>query len=337
MNRKKHSSPFNMLLKIGVLAMAVLVALAITSPSPPVSDAASREEEAAVNAARQQLKELQNSISREMARHRADGLPAVELTPEEDETPDSDATPEQREQLERLRRNLALSTEPLDLGEENKSGQENEFDPDSLTLAEIKSQAEARSQTVQPYIDQELEDKKALLAAEEARLNLERQSMEQLRSDIEDRLAELKQVQAAMEAVANISGQQAEAIDEIKTSLEERQAKVLQVSKIIGQMKPAAGASVITMLRNDLAVEVVSKLSPRIAGRIMNAMPPEKAAIISALMASQNKVAAAENNQNQLVKELDEALQAAGSKAAQAARPAQAPAPAANPAASDNS
>jgi flagellar motility protein MotE (MotC chaperone) len=163
--------------------------------------------------------------------------------------------------------------------------------------------------------------------------------MEQLRSDIEARLAELKQVQAAMEAVANIGGQQTEAINEIKISMEEREAKVLQVSKIIGQMKPAAGASVVTMLRNDLAVEVVSKLSPRIAGRIMNAMPPEKAAVISSLMASQNKVTAAEDNQNQIVKELDEALQAAGSRAAGAARPAQAPppAPAANSAGSDNS
>ncbi|MDR1397970.1 MAG: hypothetical protein LBJ14_09615 [Desulfarculales bacterium] len=335
MNKKKHSSPFNMLLKIGVLAMAVLLALAITSPSPPVSDAASREEEAAANAARQQLVELQNSISREMTRHRAEGLPSFDSAPEEDEISDSDLSPEKREQLERLRRNLALSVEPLDLGGEE--AQENEFDSDSLTLAEIKSQAEAQSQAVQPYIDQELEDKKALLAAEEARLNLERQSMEQLRGDIEARLAELKQVQAAMEAVTSIGEQQEKATDDIKMSMEERETKVLQVSKIIGQMKPAAGASVITMLRNDLAVEVVSKLSPRIAGRIMNAMPPEKAAVVSSLMASQNKVAAAEDNQNQLVKELDEALQAAGNRASQAARPAPPPAPAANSSAPDNS
>jgi flagellar motility protein MotE (MotC chaperone) len=251
--------------------------------------------------------------------------------------PASYLSPEQREELERLRRNLALSAQPLDLDGEDNSGQENEFDPDSLTLAEIKSQAEAQSQAVQPYIDQELEDKKALLAAEEARLNLERQSMEQLRDDIAARLDELKQVQAAIEAVANIGEQQVKAADEIKMSVEEREAKVLQVSKIIGQMKPAAGASVVTMLRNDLAVEVVGRLSPRIAGRIMNAMPPEKAAVISSLMASQNRVVAAEDSQNQLARELDEALQAAGSKASQAARPAQRPAPAANPGGADNS
>jgi flagellar motility protein MotE (MotC chaperone) len=120
-------------------------------------------------------------------------------------------------------------------------------------------------------------------------------------------------------------------------SVEEREAKVLQVSKIIGQMKPAAGARVLTMLRNDLAVEVMSKISPRVAGRLMNALPPEKAATVSALMASQDKVVAAEGNQQQIAKELDEALQAAGSKAVQAAQTSLSPAaPPQAPTSSDN-
>ena len=320
--KKKPKNSLGMLLKMGVLVVAVLVALAISAPSPPLSDAASKQEEAAAEAARAQLEQLKTSITQEMTEHTRYGLPKLEeeqalaLT----EMEEDQLTPEQRAQLERIRRNLAISAAPLNLVDEPRD----DFDSQVLEAGEARAQAEAQARTVRPYIDQELEDRRAQLTAEEARLNLERQSMEQLKADIDRRLEELRDVQKAIETVAEVGGEHAQASQRVEMSVEEREAKVLQVSKILAQMKPASGAQVLGRLRADLAAEIVSKLQTRAAGKLMTALTaiePQKAAYISALLARQDGVVDAENMQMDIAKELDEALQKAGVKAVEAARP----------------
>jgi flagellar motility protein MotE (MotC chaperone) len=313
------------LLKMGVLSVAVLMALAVTAPGPPFSGAASREDIAAENAVRQQLDQLTLQMTQNLSAA-PNSLPADS---EAAAAAVSALNPEQEEELRRLRDRLALTEEPLNLVEEPDRDADILNDPDLAALrevqAQVQAQMEAREQAkvVEPYINQELEDKKAQLAAEEARLRLERQSMEQLKEDIDNRLTELRNVQKAVEDLAVLQQKEDEAKGNVELSLEEREAKVVQVSKIIAQMKPAPAAQVLERLRNDLAVEVVSKITPRVAGKIMAALPAEKAAAISALMARQDRVEVSQFNQQQAGAELDAAMREAGQLAQQAAASSQ--------------
>ncbi len=320
MNRKTFTS-LQTLLKMGLLCIAVLVALALTAPGPPSSDAASKQEQAASEAARQQLEQLKLDL----AEQHASGPPSSVAAPsaEDVSVKPEELSPEKEAELARIRNRLMLSSEPLNLVEEPKD--DTLSAPALGALADLDAKAREQARNVEPYINQELEDKKALLAAEEARLRLERESMEQLRADVERRLAELKEVQKAIEEIASIEQKSDSARAEKELSLEERQAKVTQVSKIIAQMKPGPAAQVLERLRNDLAMEVISKISPRVAGKIMAALTPEKAAIISALMARQDKVVEAQQNEKQTNASLEAARQNAGQVAQQAARPAPAP------------
>lgn len=322
---KRSFSPLNTMLKMGLLCVGVLVALALTSPSPPLSDAASKQELAANDMARAQLEQLKQEMLQGL---NPDGQPgdtpvlAVEL-PE-------DLSPEQEEELRRIRERLVLSQEPLNLVEEPQDSTLD--DPALAALAELQIQAQEQAKTVEPFINQELEDKRAQLAAEEARLRLERQSMEQLKEDIDRRLAELKELQQAVEAVTNLQDQAQSARQDTIMSEEQRQAKVVQVSKMISQMKPAAAARVFEHLTNGFAVEVMSQISPRIAGKIMNVMDPVKAATISAIMAKEQQVAQARQTEAELEQEIQAAMQNAGQAAQNAANASQPAPPQQNPA-----
>jgi flagellar motility protein MotE (MotC chaperone) len=318
----KSTRYLNALLKMGVLSVAVLAALAVTAPGPPFSGAASREDTAAENAVRQQLDQLTLQMTQNLNAPDANPLSA-----DSDTAPAAVAalSPEQEEELRRLRDRLALTEEPLNLVEEPDPDADILTDPDLAALREVQEQVQAQleareqAKVVAPYINQELEDKKAQLAVEEARLRLERQSMEQLKEDIDRRLAELRNVQKAVEDLTILQQKEDAAKENVELSIEEREAKVTQVSKIIAQMKPVPAAQVLERLRNDLAVEVVSKITPRVAGKIMAALPAEKAAAISALMARQDRVEVNQLNQQQADAELDAAMREAGRLAQQAA------------------
>lgn len=325
MNKKSLTS-LQTMLKIGLLCVGVLVALALTAPGPPLSDAANKEEQAASDAARQQLEQLKLSLASE---HSQGALPPIgeagdSATGEFAAAPEA-LNPAQEEELARIRNRLMLANEPLNLVEEPADDTLDDLTLQALADIGIQVQeAEEQSNMVEPFISQELEDKKALLAAEEARLSLERQSMEELRDDIDRRLAELREVQKAVEAITAMEQKSDLARESTEMSLEERHARVVQVSKIIAQMRPAPAAEVIGHLRNDLAVEIMSRIPARTAGRIMAALLPEKAAAISVVMASQDKVMAAQYTQRNAEEQLNEARQAASQAAEQAAGSTQA-------------
>ena len=325
MNKSSLTS-IKTLLKMGLLCAAVLVALALTAPSPPLSDAASKQEQAASDMARQQLDQLTQDLAEQHVNNELPPSDQQAATPpsqlEDDLFAPQPLSPQQEAELVRIRNRLMLSEEPLNLVEEPQDTTLD--DPNAIqALSELDAQAREQARAVEPYINQELEDRKAQLAAEEARLRLERQSMEQLRDDVESRLAELKALQQAVEEITKLDLRGEEAREDTELSLEERQAKVVQVSKIIAQMKPAPAAQVLERLRNDLVAEVISKISPRVAGKIMAALTPDKAARVSAILARQDGVAQAQINEMQVSADREAAMREAGQVAENVAEPGQ--------------
>ncbi len=153
------------------------------------------------------------------------------------------------------------------------------------------------SQAVDPRLLQLINQRRQKLAMEETRLTRKRQEMLKLRGEVEQRINELKKVQAALEEL--LSAQRLQ-----------RSRQVEQLVKVISNMRPRNAAEVVAKLDDQMSVDIFRRLNSRAAGKIMNNLKAEQAARISVLIARQK-----------------EAKKAAAAAARAAARGAQPPPP----------
>ena len=145
-----------------------------------------------------------------------------------------------------------------------------------------------------------IESKRAELAEQEARLAQERRDLEALRQEINQRIAELKKVQNALSLL-------------VKEEQTQRRKRILQLVKVLSNMRGPQAAAVVEKLDDQMAVEIISLMQSRKAGALMANLKPDQAARISELLARQK------------------AAQRAGRLAAQAAAQGAQPPPAAPP------
>lgn len=131
-----------------------------------------------------------------------------------------------------------------------------------------------------PRLIELLENKQKSLALEEERIQRERQELENLRKDVNERIDQLKKVQAALD-------------DMIDKQNKQRQERITQLVKVLSNMRPQPAADVITKLDINMAVEVFRRMQSRTAGKVMAALKPDKAARISTLLTQQEKAAKA--------------------------------------------
>lgn len=121
-----------------------------------------------------------------------------------------------------------------------------------------------------------LEERRAKLALEEERLARQRKDLETMRAQVEERLGELRKVQEALEQL-------------VATEQKQRRKRVLQLVKVLSNMRPASAAAVVEKLDDQMSVEIFKLMQSRQAGKVMAAMPPRQAARIGAKIAEQKK------------------------------------------------
>ena len=171
---------------------------------------------------------------------------------------------------------------------------------------------------VDPRVMALIDQQRERLALEKAELERERQELTKLKADVTKRVEELKKVQTALEAL-------------VKAEQKKRKERVMQLVKVLGNMRPASAGAVVAKLDDRMAVEVFRLMQSRIAGKVMAALEPGQAARISKKLARDKETRAAER----MAEEAAEAAEAAR-QAPPAATPAKAPkakpkAPAAKP------
>ncbi len=119
-----------------------------------------------------------------------------------------------------------------------------------------------------------IESKRAELAEQEARLAQERRDLEALRKEINQRIAELKKVQNALSLL-------------VKEEQTQRRKRILQLVKVLSNMRGPQAAAVVEKLDDQMAVEIISLMQSRKAGALMANLKPDQAARISELLARQ--------------------------------------------------
>lgn len=152
-------------------------------------------------------------------------------------------------------------------GEESVTG----FDPKAPAEGDAGLGAPAAPPTYDPRLIQLIEQKRADLALEEARLARERQELQKLQAEVMARIEDLKKVQVVLEEL-------------VKTEQDQREGRVQQLVKVLSNMKADAAGAVVAKLDDQMAVEVFSKMAPRTSGKVMSALKPEHAARISELL-----------------------------------------------------
>ncbi|MFH1033269.1 MAG: hypothetical protein V1806_02070, partial [Pseudomonadota bacterium] len=145
------------------------------------------------------------------------------------------------------------------------------LDTKSLPEGEAGLGAPAAQPQYDPRLIQLIEQKRADLALEEARLARERQELTKLQEEVVSRIEELKKVQTALEEL-------------VKTEKDQREGRVAQLVKVLSNMKADAAGAVVAKLDDQMAVDIFSKMAPRTSGKIMATLKPDHAARIGELL-----------------------------------------------------
>lgn len=151
---------------------------------------------------------------------------------------------------------------------------------DPLAAPKLSGAHEADKTSYDPRLIKLMEARQAEIAAEEQRLARERAELEKLKADVAKRIAELKKVQTVLEKL-------------VAAEAKERQARILQLVKVLSNMRPDAAAAVVGKLDDRMAVEIFTRMGSRQAGKLMAALNPEQAARISVLLTKQKEAAEA--------------------------------------------
>jgi flagellar motility protein MotE (MotC chaperone) len=116
-----------------------------------------------------------------------------------------------------------------------------------------------------------LQEKERQLNERERRLNLEGKRLQSLRREIEENLTQSKSTLRAMEKIAGRADQNHE--DQIATWIE-----------IYQKMKPLQAAPILSDLKKDFSLQLLSDMDPKKAAKILELMKPEMAILLGKLL-----------------------------------------------------
>jgi flagellar motility protein MotE (MotC chaperone) len=114
----------------------------------------------------------------------------------------------------------------------------------------------------------DLHDRQRALDRREAAINYREQALREVEARLTTRMQELEALRVKIES-------------EIRAGEDERQKRVVNLSKTVEGMKPSAAADVLAAAELDLATEVIRRMPPSKAGKIMASMEPKRAAQIT--------------------------------------------------------
>lgn len=154
----------------------------------------------------------------------------------------------------------------------------------TASTAGTATAAKAKKETETPAYDPQLlkliEDKRRRLAMDEERLARERRELMKLRSEVSQRINDLKKVQGALE-------------DLLRAENAQRAARIERLVKVIQNMRPASAGALVSKLDDSMAVEIFRRMQSRAAGQVMANLDPSKAARISILLSGEKDTAGA--------------------------------------------
>lgn len=120
---------------------------------------------------------------------------------------------------------------------------------------------------------QELDKKRVELDRRQQALELREKLVDLMETRLNQRTAEMQQLKVQLEALLkNASGKEDEEIQ--------------QLALIYGNMKPQAAAVVLNRLDNGIVFDVVKRMPTKKSGKLMEALDPAKARVISEMMAT---------------------------------------------------
>ena len=147
-------------------------------------------------------------------------------------------------------------------GQEGKEGQE--------------GQEEAAKQPEPPAFDPQvialIEQKREEIKLEEERLAQQKADLQRLKEEVDKRIAEYKKVQVALEEL-------------VKTEQKKRRERIMQLVKVLSNMRPESAAAVVEKLDDQMAVDIFKLMQSRMAGKVMGNLKPRQAARISEMLA----------------------------------------------------
>ncbi|AQX20289.1 MotE family protein [Bartonella sp. WD16.2] len=124
--------------------------------------------------------------------------------------------------------------------------------------------------------------------AADARFQLQRQQLQQLRDQIDERVKILEEKRREYEVWL-------EKRNEFLSMAED------SLVEIISKMRPDAAAAQLALMSDLVAASLVLKLSPKISSAIMNELPPEKSAELTQILVSAQQVSAKKKQAQQVV------------------------------------
>jgi flagellar motility protein MotE (MotC chaperone) len=150
-------------------------------------------------------------------------------------------------------------------------------DPGKTTEDKAPPVAEAQ---IDPRLFRLLEDKRKELKQQEEQIEQQRRDIQKLKARVSKKIKELQQLQGMVESLAQQEKKQ-------------RRKRVLQLVKVLSNMRPPAAAAVVSKLDEQMAVEIFIYMQSRQAGKVMGNLDPEKAARIGELLTRRKKAQAA--------------------------------------------
>ncbi|EKS43035.1 hypothetical protein H704_01026 [Bartonella bacilliformis Peru38] len=121
--------------------------------------------------------------------------------------------------------------------------------------------------------------------AADARFQLQRQQLQQLRDQISERVKTLEEKQ-----------------QEYETWLKRRNDFISMAEdslvEVLSKMRPDAAAAQLALMNSLVAASLVLKLSPKVSSTIMNELPPEKSAELTQILVSAQQFSARKNPVN---------------------------------------
>jgi flagellar motility protein MotE (MotC chaperone) len=162
------------------------------------------------------------------------------------------------------------------------------LDQPSWAAAKLKDEKKDEKPLVKPP---ENEPQTRVFSETETQLLLE---LEQQRVDLERRTQAIELREKLVDLMEKKMNDRVSELQTLKQELEKLlaavntkdDAELLRLAGIYGSMKPAAAAVVLNRLDNQLVLDVLSRMPAKKSGKLMEALEPVKARVISEMMAA---------------------------------------------------
>ncbi len=149
-----------------------------------------------------------------------------------------------------------------------KDGSKNIEPSDPAELAPAPTTIEPAPDKLEGEILREVKQRQEELDKKEDELAIREEQLRTMKSDLDKQISQLKALQASIE-------------EQIKLRTDLETKAIIKLAKTYSAMPPDNAASLIQKIDTSIAIRVLGAMKERSAGRILAALPPDKASKLS--------------------------------------------------------